>query len=93
MYFSTPLYEFSMHCGNIVHPARSADGSAHCNQRFVIKTDPKNDDYELAEGLRKKVETWDNRDSETIGLVDPETRRKMENDPMFKVEKTLRGDL
>ena len=51
------------------------------------------DDYELAEGLRKKVETWDHQDSETIELVDPETRRRMENDPMFKVEKTLRREL
>lgn len=90
MYFSTPLYEFAMNCGNIVNPARSANGSAHCNQRFVIRTDPKNDDYELAEGLRKKVEVWDNKDSETIELADPETKRRMQSDPMFRVEKTLR---
>lgn len=90
MYFTTPLYEFAMNCGNIVHPARSANGSAHCNQRFVIRTDPKNDDYELAEDLRKKVEIWDNKDSETLELNDPETRRRMDADPMFRVEKTLR---
>ncbi|CAK9088489.1 Coiled-coil domain-containing protein 130 (9 kDa protein) [Durusdinium trenchii] len=90
MYFSTPLYEFAMNCGNIVHPARSANGTAHCNQRFVIRTDPKNDDYELAEGLRRKVEVWDSQDSETLELVDPETRRRMDTDPMFRVEKTLR---
>ncbi|CAJ1456891.1 unnamed protein product, partial [Effrenium voratum] len=61
MYFSTPLYEFAMHCGNIVSPEKSADGSAHCNQRFVIRTDPKNDDYELSEGLRRKMESWDHK--------------------------------
>jgi len=90
MYHSTPLYEFAMRCGNIVAPEDSADGSAHCNQRFVIRTDPKNDDYELAEGLVRKVETWDSKDSETIELVDPETRRQMNLDPMFKAEKTIR---
>eukprot|EP00439_Symbiodinium_sp_Y106_P077373 s200_g16.t1 len=90
MYFSTPLYEFSMHCGNIVSPERSANGRAHCNQRLVIRTDPKNDDYELAEGLRRKIEAWDSKDSETLELVDPETRRQMEADPMFRVEKTIR---
>ncbi|CAE7939894.1 CCDC130 [Symbiodinium necroappetens] len=90
MYFSTPLYEFSMHCGNIVSPERSANGRAHCNQRLVIRTDPKNDDYELAEGLRRKIEAWDSKDSETLELVDPETRRQMEADPMFRVEKTTR---
>ncbi|CAE7234742.1 CCDC130 [Symbiodinium natans] len=90
MYFSTPLYEFSMHCGNIVSPEKSANGRAHCNQRLVIRTDPKNDDYELAEGLRRKVEVWDNKDSETLELADPESRRRMDADPMFRVEKTLR---
>jgi len=79
-----------MRCGVIVDPAQSADYSAHCNQRFVIRTDPKNDDYELAEGLRRKVETWDTKDTETIELVDPETRSKMQSDPMFRAEKTIR---
>ena len=30
-------------------------------------------------------------DSETIELVDPETRRKMASDPMFRAEKTIRA--
>mmetsp|Transcript_88874 Transcript_88874/g.157447 ORF Transcript_88874/g.157447 Transcript_88874/m.157447 type:complete len:309 (+) Transcript_88874:57-983(+) len=90
MYHSTPLYEFAMRCGNIVAPEESADGSAHCNQRLVIRTDPQNDDYALEEGLVRKVESWDNKDSETIELVDPETRRQMSLDPMFKAEKTIR---
>eukprot|EP00931_Biecheleriopsis_adriatica_P103209 TRINITY_DN78073_c0_g1_i1.p1 TRINITY_DN78073_c0_g1~~TRINITY_DN78073_c0_g1_i1.p1 ORF type:complete len:315 (-),score=65.56 TRINITY_DN78073_c0_g1_i1:74-1018(-) len=90
MYFSTPLYQFSMRCGNITSPELSADGSVHCNQRLVIRTDPQNDDYALVEGLRRKVETWQSKDSETIELVDPETRRQMSADPMFRVEKTVR---
>lgn len=89
-YFSTTLYEFQMRCGHIVDPAISADGGVHCNQRFVIRTDPKNRDYELAEGLRRRVQTWDAKDAGTIELVDPETRRQMDGDPMLKVEKTIR---
>ena len=30
------------------------------------------------------------QDSETLELNDPETRRRMDADPMFRVEKTLR---
>jgi len=30
------------------------------------------------------------KDSETLELNDPETRRRMDADPMFRVEKTLR---
>ena len=65
--------------------AKSPAGRAHCNQRLVIRTDPKNvqlpgsdtyalswglfgwskndcqDDYELAEGLRRKIEAWDSK--------------------------------
>lgn len=34
------------------------------------------------------------QDSETIELADPETKRRMQSDPMFRVEKTLRlGEL
>lgn len=90
MYFSSPIYEFSMRCRCVVGHEKSADGRIYCNQRFVIRTDPKNSDYALVEGLRRKVETWDAKDSETLELEAPETRNKMEADAMFKVEKTLR---
>lgn len=89
-YFSTPLYEFEMRCSVVVGHEKSADGRVYCNQRFVIRTDPQNEDYALVEGLRRKVDTWDAADAENLELTDPETRRKMETDPMFKVEKTIR---
>lgn len=91
-YFSTSIYEFAMHCGTIVGHERSVDGRVFCNQRMVIRTDPKNADYELVEGIRRKVETWDPTDAETTSFVDPETRRKMEADPMFKKEQTLTAE-
>jgi len=79
-----------MRCGVVTGHERSADGKIFCNQRFVVRTDPKNDDYELVEGLRRKVETWESDDAETLSLHDPETRLKMQNDPMFRAEKTIR---
>lgn len=90
MYFSTPIYEFVMRCRVVTGHERSADGRIYCNQRFVIRTDPKNADYELVEGLRRKVEAWDPEDAENVTLPDPETRQKMAWDPMFRVEKTIR---
>ena len=33
------------------------------------------------------------QDSETLELVDPETRRRMQADPMFRVEKTVSARL
>ena len=38
------------------------------------------------EGFRTTIR----QDSETIELADPETKRRMQSDPMFRVEKTLR---
>lgn len=90
-YFSTPIYEFMMRCSLCVGHEKSVDGSLYCNQRFVIRTDPKNGDYELVEGLRRKVETWNPEDAGTLELPDPETRRQMDSDPMVKAEKTIRN--
>jgi len=89
-YFSTPLYEFAMRCGAITGHDQSADGGVHCNQRFVIRTDPKNDDYELVEGLRRKVQTWEAEDAGNVWFHDSNTRQKMAEDPMFRVEKVGR---
>ncbi|CAK0819204.1 unnamed protein product [Prorocentrum cordatum] len=90
-HFSTPIYEFSMRCGCIVAPDKSADGGVHCNQHFRIRTDPQNSDYLLVEGLRRKVETWDAQDSGSLQLHDAETRAKMDTDPMFKIETNTRN--
>merc|ERR1712004_447786 len=70
----------------------SADGNIHCNQQFVIKTDPQNCDYELAMGLERIVDTWDPKDSETMELVSSEERREMQSNPMIRLEKTIRNE-
>ena len=48
-YFSSDVFEFQMNCHL-------------CGQRFIIKTDPQNRDYEFVSGLRRKVETFDVKD-------------------------------
>lgn len=90
-YFSTPIYEFLMRCHQITGPETSADHSLYCNQRFCIRTDPQNSDYAILEGLRRKNETWTpGGDTGTVELLDPETRRQMNEDPMVKAEHTIR---
>ena len=43
-YFSTKILEFSMR--------------HHCGSNIVIRTDPKNAEYLVTEGARKKVSAW-----------------------------------
>lgn len=51
-YFSTKIWEFHMKC-------------ASCKNRLVIRTDPKNCDYEFVEGIRRREQEYD---PEAIGL-------------------------
>jgi len=88
-YHSTKIWQFSFICGHIVDPKVSKDGSIHCNNNLVMRTDPKNCDYELVEGLHRVVVNWDPADSGTYDLPDRETRNLMEQDPMFKLEQTM----
>lgn len=88
-YHSTKIWEFSFKCGHIVDPTVSRDKSIHCNNDLVIRTDPRNCDYELAQGLHRVVVNWDPKDSGTYELPDTETRQQMQQDPMFKLEQTM----
>ncbi len=45
-YFTTTIWPFSMKCYS-------------CDQQFIIKTDPKNNTYEFAEGLRKHEQDYE----------------------------------
>lgn len=76
-YLSTPIYEFRMHCGQIVDPKVSRDGKTHCNNVWVIRTDPKNCDYALVEGCQKAYDER-KRDLEVENpYTDRDTRVKM----------------
>lgn len=75
-YFSTKILEFSMKC-------------CFCDNIFKIHTDPKNCEYIPYEGLRRKVETFEAKDAETIEFrsID-DLRDGTEQDPMLKLEAT-----
>lgn len=51
-YFSTKIWEFRMKC-------------ATCKNLLIIRTDPKNCDYEFVEGIRRREQEYD---AESIGL-------------------------
>jgi hypothetical protein len=51
-YFTTKIWEFQMKCPN-------------CKGAIVIRTDPKNCDYEFAQGIKKREQEYDEAD---IGL-------------------------
>eukprot|EP01100_Stratorugosa_tubuloviscum_P003078 TRINITY_DN1728_c0_g1_i1.p1 TRINITY_DN1728_c0_g1~~TRINITY_DN1728_c0_g1_i1.p1 ORF type:complete len:303 (-),score=139.44 TRINITY_DN1728_c0_g1_i1:74-982(-) len=74
-YLSTKIYQFRMKCVN-------------CNQWFEIHTDPKNSDFTMVSGLKRKVETWDEKDSETIVLKDSRESIDNEIDPFSKLEQS-----
>jgi coiled-coil domain-containing protein 130 len=72
-YYTTPIYSFTMKCHL-------------CPQKFVIETDPKECDYKLVSGVKKKNEKWDPESTNVIPLPDDEEKKRMETDPMFRLE-------
>lgn len=70
-YLSTKIWSFSMH--------------HHCGCRITIQTDPKNAEYLIMEGARKKVEEYTAADAEVMELADDEEKAKL-NDPFYKLE-------
>lgn len=73
MYYTTPLYEFKMKCHL-------------CSNYFVIRTDPKNFDYELVEGVRRQENRWDMAENEQQARTAKNTNKKLATDAMFKLE-------
>lgn len=73
-YFSTKIYQFTMTCPS-------------CSHQFIIRTDPKNRDYEFVEGIRKKEESFTSADNETIDISD-EKRDEIRSHAIMRLEKT-----
>lgn len=48
-----------------------------CSTVLVIKTDPKNTDYEYVEGIRKKDMAFDPEEAQTQRVQDSEVSRKL----------------
>ncbi|CAD6186575.1 unnamed protein product [Caenorhabditis auriculariae] len=73
MYYTTPLYEFRMKCHL-------------CDNYLVIRTDPKNFDYELVEGCSRQEKRYDPSTIDQLGAVDRGFAQKLAADAMFKTE-------
>ncbi|CAI4224138.1 unnamed protein product [Auanema sp. JU1783] len=73
MYYTTPLYEFRMKCHL-------------CDNYYVIRTDPKNFDYELVEGCSRQEKRYDPSTIDQLGAVDRTFNQKLAADSMFKAE-------
>ncbi|CBZ55287.1 GH23000, related [Neospora caninum Liverpool] len=76
MHFSTKILAFAFGCPK-------------CKQEIVITTDPKNAEYICSKGVRRKIETFDCKDAETLVLSGAEEREKMRLDPMFKLDEQV----
>lgn len=48
-----------------------------CSTTLVIRTDPKNTDYEYVEGIRKKETAFDPEEAETERVQDSEVSNKL----------------
>lgn len=77
-YYTTVIYKFKMKC-------------YLCDNHFEIQTDPKNFDYLVITGARRKTETWSHVEGETVGLNSNEEKDKIHSNPMYALEHNL-GD-
>ena len=74
MYFSTTIFSFTMKCPS-------------CDNHMVIKTDPENRTYDYAEGLRKHEQDFNPEEGDgIIETTTEETKKKLQSDPMFKLQ-------
>ncbi|XP_019180047.1 PREDICTED: coiled-coil domain-containing protein 130-like [Ipomoea nil] len=71
-YYSTKIWSFSMK-------------SACCRHEIVIQTDPKNCEYVIISGARRKTEEYEAEDAETMVLPVEEDRSKLA-DPFYRLE-------
>ncbi|KAH9523454.1 hypothetical protein Btru_040050 [Bulinus truncatus] len=72
-YYSTPIFKFRMKCHL-------------CDNYFEIQTDPKNHDYVILCGARRKEQRWDPVANEQVVPEDKATQKKLATDAMFKLE-------
>ena len=72
-YYTTPIYRFRMKCHL-------------CDNYIEIETDPKNCDYTIVAGARRKEERWDPVAAENVIATDHAEKQKLIDDAMFKLE-------
>ncbi|KAE9549026.1 hypothetical protein FO519_007770 [Halicephalobus sp. NKZ332] len=79
-YYTTPIYEFTMKC-------------ALCPQKFTIRTDPKNFDYELVDGCRRQEKRFDSGELDNVAPVDRQESLKLDADAMYKKEHQMKDKM
>ncbi len=57
-----------------------------CSGPIVIKTDPEHRDYAVVSGAIRKTEDYSARDARVIELPDDKQKKKLESDPLYKLE-------
>jgi coiled-coil domain-containing protein 130 len=72
-YYTTPIYAFTMKCHL-------------CENKFTFETDPKNFNYKITEGAKRKDETWDPEADDSILVATREEKAQRETDAMFRLE-------
>lgn len=72
-YYTTTIWAFTMKCHL-------------CPNKITIETDPKNDDYKITEGARRKVESFSASKAGTHELMGEEEKRRLAADPMYRLE-------
>nr|CAH8869304.1 unnamed protein product [Trichobilharzia regenti] len=73
MYHSTPIYQFTMPCHL-------------CAGTIIMQTDPKNFQYLILEGARRKVQQWDPKENEQIVTADHSEKKQLATDAMYHLE-------
>eukprot|EP00803_Ostreobium_quekettii_P004260 evm.model.scf_468.13 EVM.evm.TU.scf_468.13 scf_468:73223-76768(+) len=58
----------------------------HCGCKLEIHTDPRNTQYALVEGLRKRVDEYSAADAQVIELSTAEEREERRTDPLKRLE-------
>ncbi|PNW86325.1 hypothetical protein CHLRE_02g082050v5 [Chlamydomonas reinhardtii] len=71
-YHSTKILQFSM--------------THHCGCTICIQTDPKNAEYIVVEGARKKVETYSAKAAGVMELPDEAEKERRDKDPLYRLE-------
>ncbi|ORZ41336.1 CWC16 protein [Catenaria anguillulae PL171] len=72
-YYSTPIWSFRMKCHL-------------CPNWFEIRTDPKNAEYEIVEGARKRVEEFDPEDAQVMAVNSEDNAERLAADPLYRLE-------
>lgn len=59
---------------------------ATCSGPIVLRTDPKNRDYEIVSGATRQTLDYGADDAQVIDLPDEKQQRRMYDDPLYKLE-------